>query len=469
MRGSGRTGLLVYVIVVLVTLLAGLWLVLRGNSVFQFPDFLGGSGGRGLQLALFQTAPLRTAQGGTDRIYAMSTQSQTVYFGTRRGSTQVRREYLHVDLWAIDAATAQVAWRNRLRTFEEGEIGGQILPGFEILGADGTTLWLNVSGPLGVSLADGQVVADAASVEQRNPQLAGKLVIERGYIAFGRNGLQLTLSDASQWRIDAADLSAAPRDTPVSRPSEIAGPGSNRTSATSSFQVRALPIGERWLGLLTDAEADHLGRPPVVPGRSPDDRPGALQQYLEANHVPPPLHDPLPQPYRLWGARMQMISAAPMDWPKDFPDNWGKRPQFSNYELLPESPSFLRAGLLREHGDADVPIWYRDPDSVLVLHVDKLGQAGRLQLTRVSGPRGSVVWGTPLPFVSIGSVMRGAEDLCLWGSEPESPGSASAETYPEHRKLVRIDVASGHLSALDLSAESMIRDATPLREQTPPR
>lgn len=412
-----------------------------------------------LQPALFQSAPLRTAQGGADRVYLVSTQSQTVYLVSGRSHNRLRTDYLHVDLWALDAATATVAWRKRLRSYSGQEREGRILPAFRILGVDGTTLWLDLEGPLGVALDDGHVVADGGGIERRNPELAGKLFFDPGYVAFGRNGLQLTLDDASQWRIDAADLSAAPRDTPVSRPDSIVAPANFLPSTTSHYQMRGLRIGEHWLGVLTDAEADHLNKPPVVPGREPDERPGVMQQFLNENHVPSPLNDPLPQPYRLWSARTKEVSAAPPDWPKELPDNWGTRTAFSDYAVLPDSPTFLRAGLLRGSRDSDVPFWYRNPDSVLVLHTDKLGAAGRLQLSRISGPLGKRVWNTPLPMVSLSSVMQGENDLVLWGSEPASAYAQREENRVAHAKLVRIDAATGQSIVLDLTAEGFTREA----------
>ncbi|MBL0163237.1 MAG: hypothetical protein IPP82_06235 [Xanthomonadales bacterium] len=416
---------------------------------------------RGLQAALFQSAPLRTTQDGLDRAYLVSTQSESVYFGSGRGVSQVRRDDLHVDLWAIDAASATVAWRRRLRTFEGSQREGRMLTGFEILGVDGTTLWLNAEGPVGVSLKDGSVVADASRIEKRNPSLAGKLVTQRGYIAFGRNGLQLTLSDASQWRIDANDLLAAPRDTPVRHPEGIVPPANPLPSTTSSFQVRSLSAGQAWLGVLTDAEADELSHPPVIPGRDTGERPGALQQFLNDNHVPQPLNNPLPRPYRLWQAKMTEVSAAPQDWPKELPDNWGKRSEFSEYKVLADAPAFLRAGLLRQHRHAEIPLWYRDPDSVLVLHVDKLGDAGRLQLTRVSGPNGKVVWQAPLPMASLASVMHGDHDLLLWGSVPDVADDGRSGGHPWHQVLVRVDVPTGKSMVLDLIREGFTHEPTP--------
>jgi hypothetical protein len=362
-------------------------------------------------------------------------------------------------LWAVNATAGTVAWRRRLRTYEGSRRDGRILTNYAILGADGTTLWLNIDGPLGVALEDGHVVADAARIEQRNPGLAGKLIFERGYVAFGRHGLQLTLDDASQWRIDAADLSAAPRDTPVSRPGGIVPPANPLPSSTSQFQMRSLSIGKAWLGVLTDAEAEYLSHPPTIPGRAPNERPGALQQFLNENHVPQPLNDPLPQAYRLWKAKLTEVSAAPSGWPKELPDRWGKRTEFSDYRPLPDAPSFLKAGLLREHSDAKVPLWYRDPDSVLVLHTDKLGPAGRLVVSRVSGPDGVPVWKVSLPLASLHSAMRGENDLFMWGREPGAKDERGTDWDSEHAKLVRIDVASGQSIVLDLTVEGLTRPA----------
>jgi hypothetical protein len=438
---------------VAVAAIIGAGLLAHGDTRRILLDLAVSGERRELEPALFQAAPLRTANGGRDLVYLVATQSETVYSRSRRPSRSFRRDYLHVDLWAIDARDATVAWRARLRSYQGGERAGRVLTAYVLLGADGTTLWLDVEGPLGVSLDDGRIIADGARIDERNPRLAGKRVNEPGYVAFGRNGLQLTLDDASQWRIDAADLSAAPRDTPVSDPARIVGPALRAT--TSAFQARALPIGGRWLGVLTDEEADHLRKPPVIPGRDPHERPGVMQRFLEENHVPAPLHEPLPRPYRLWGSRVEQVSAAPPDWPKDWPDNWGTRPRFSAWEVLPESPAFLRAGLLRAHRDSEVPFWYRDPDSVLVLHVDRLGEAGRLQLSRMAGPRGAKVWQASLPFTALASVMHRETDLVLLGHEPATGAARSAADAITHHKLVRLDVASGKLHVLDLTAESL--------------
>lgn len=441
--------------VVLLVLLGmlGLW-VLRAGGGADLKQLLTTGRIHQLQPALFQSAPLRTAQGGVDRVYLLGIQSETVAgMSGRRSNNRPRRELLHVDLWAIDAGNANLAWRKRLRTYEGEERAGRDLRGFDLLGVDGKTLWLSVDGPLGVSLADGSVVADGARIDAKNPAMAGKRVDEMGYIAFGRHGLQLTLNDASQWRIDASDLSAAPRDTPVRDPQGIQPPARVSRGSSTTFVTRALPIGERWLGVMTEQEAKLYTNKPVIPGRDPNERPGAMQQYLEANHVPPPLHDLYPQPYRLWSARVRQVSAAPPDWPKNFPDKWGKRPQFSDYKLLPEAPPMLRAGLLHNGDPREQALWYRQPDSVLVLHSDKLGQGGRLQLTRISGPLGKPVWSVALPMDELQAVMPRDQDLLLLGSEP--PAEKKDEEEGPHLKAVRVDIPSGRIVVLDLTAESL--------------
>ena len=365
--------------------------------------------------------------------------------------------YLHVDLWAVDAITAKLAWRKRLRSYKRSEISGRILPEFKVFGVDGNTLWVNVEGPLGVSLADGRVVADAKRIESKNPNLAGRLVLEPGYVAFGRNGLQLTLDDASQWRINGRNLSAAPRDAAASNPADIVGLADLATS-TSRFQMRSLTAGETWLGVLTDAEADELSHLSVIASRDPNERAGALQLFLNENHVPKALNDPLPQPYRLWQAHAKQVSAAPPDWSKELPDKWGTRVEFSDYNVLAESPTFLRAGLLRESGLAKVPLWYQNPDSVLLLHLDKLGLAGRLQVTSVSGPLGKPVWNAPLPMTTLTSVMRGAKNVALWGQGALAGDPPRGEGNPEHQQLVHINTESGHSIALDLTAASLSQE-----------
>lgn len=406
-----------------------------------------------LQPAEVRGAPLRTAQGGADRLYLLTTQSERIVplrpSIARRGLGSVRpRDMLHVDLWAFDAATARPAWRQRVRTFEDRQPLTH-----ELLGADGETLWLFVREPIGVSLRDGSVVADGARIEARNPAMAGQRVDQTGFVAFGAQGLQLTLSDSTQWVVDADGLGARPREGAPRQREGIVAP-SLRGSYTERLQQRGLPLGTRWLGVLTDDEAATLKNPPVVPGAKPDETRGAMADFLDSQHVPGDL-SAQPKRYRLWGAHVAQVSAAPRDWPKELPDNWGTRERFSDYQPLPEAPVFLQAGLLGD-GHSPRPFWFRDPDSVLVLHHDKVGAAGRLRLTRIAGPGGRVVWDAALPLASLESSTYGERDIVLFGSTPNAAYDPRSESSREvNEVVVAVDVRSGAVATFDLSTESV--------------
>lgn len=425
----------------------------------EFSELLTGER-RVLGPAEIRGAPLRTAQGGADRVYVLTTQSERIVpilSMFRRRMRARPRHMMHVDLWAFDAATARPAWRRRLRTFEDRQ---PLL--FEILGADGPTLWLFVREPIGVTLDEGSVVADGARIDAANPAMAGKHVNQQGYVAFGGQGLQLTLSDTTQWIVAGDGLAAQPREAAPKQRAGIVVPALVGSS-TDRFQERGLPLGTMWLGVLTDEEAATLQRPPEVPGAKPGERRGVMADFLERQHVPGDL-TVQPRPYRLWSAKVAKVSAAPPGWSKELPDNWGTREQFSDYAALPEAPVFLQAGLLGD-GRGKLPFWFREPDSVVVLHHDRVGGAGRLRLARVSGPAGRVVWDAALPLATLEASMHGTQHLVFIGREPNPAHDPTSETSrATHERLVAVDVASGAVAGCDLTEESL-REGGPIRTE----
>ncbi|MEO6029288.1 MAG: hypothetical protein ABIR79_20690, partial [Candidatus Binatia bacterium] len=209
----------------------------------------------------------RALRGPGDRVYLLTTQSERIVplRWTRRSGMRLARQMLHLDLWAFDATSATLIWKSRLRTFEDH---GSLM--YELLGLDGGVLWLDVREPIGVSVTDGTIVADTTRLTTINPPFAGKLVDAPGFVAFGGQGLQITLTDSTQWVVDDT-LHAERRETaPKNRPSLVV-PGPE-VAATDRFQLRGLPIGEtRWLGVLTDEEAAALQADPVIPGRDPNE------------------------------------------------------------------------------------------------------------------------------------------------------------------------------------------------------
>ncbi len=403
-----------------------------------------------LQPAELRGAPLRAVWSGVDRVYLLTTQSERVVpLRLGRVSAMRARQFLHVDLWAFDAGTARVAWRRRVRSFEDDEPMT-----YELLGAAGATLWLFVREPIGVALRDGSLVADGARIDEANSTLAGKRVDQLGYVAFGAQGLQLTLSDSTQWIIDEELLIAQPRASAPRHADDVIVPAYG-SSDTSRFQLRGLPLTGRWLGVLTDEEAATLKAPPVVPGSKPGERRPAMEDVYERQHVPGDL-TVRPVRYRLWSARVAKVSAAPSGWPKGLPDNWGTRDKFSDYAALPDAPVFLQAGLLGD-GRSPIPYWLREPDSVLVLHHDKVGDAGRLRLARVAGPGGRVVWDAPLTLADLQFSTLSGDTLFLIGSVPNPNHDRTSEvSRQEHQVLVSVAVASGAIARYDLTAASVV-------------
>jgi hypothetical protein len=454
-RGVSPKRLLVLLLLVLVIAYVGYLAIVLGPNMRNL-DLAAFARGyeRILVPAELRGPVLRTAQGGADRVYLLTTQSERIIplrTGFRRPAARLR-QMLHVDLWAVDAATAQPAWRRRVRTFEDR---GALT--YAMLGVDGGTLWLFVREPIGIALRDGAIVADGARIEAANPSLAGKRVDQDGYVAFGGQGLQLTLTDATQWVVHGGSLAAEPRDEAPRDRAGLAVPAYDASYA-HQLQMRGLRVGKTmWLGVLTDDEAKTLQADPVVPGRAPGERRGVMADFLAGQHVPQPL-TVQPKSYRLWSAKVTQVSAAPAGWSKDLPDNWGTRDQFGDYRALPEAPPFLQAGLLGD-GRSEHPVWFREPDSVVVLHHDKLGDTGRLRLARVSGPAGRVVWDAALGLADLGASMYGPQTLVLAGTEPNAAHDPQSEVSREtHEKLVVIDVPSGRVALWNLTTDSLRED-----------
>ncbi len=386
-----------------------------------------------------------------DRLYLLTVQQERVVpiRATSRSPRIGRpRHYLHVDLWAFDARTARPAWTKRVRTFEDG---GAI--DYALLGLDGGTLWLFVREPLAVAIADGTIVADGARLDRETPALAGKRVDRTGWVAFGGQGLQLTLSDATQWVVAGETFTAMPRETaPRDRTGLVVPRGP--ASSTDDFQLRGIMFGEtRWLGVLTDDEAAKWSNDPVVPGAKPGERRGAMYDFLASQHVPDRLTPQL-RPYRLWGAKVTKVSAAPRDWPKELPNTWGTRDQFGDYAVLPEAPAFLQAGLLG-NGVDEQAMWFRDPDSVVVLFHDEVGPEARVRVARVAGPAGRVVWDAALDLAVVEGAFYGPTALAFVGSVPNPAHDPDSEvSRAEHERIVGVDVATGTVASFDLTAES---------------
>ncbi len=393
-------------------------------------------------------APVIVERDGAITAYVLTARRQL----NRRTRWWLRRlpthSELQLDLWAFDGITAQPRWHRRVLAAREGSMSDMAL-----LGVDGDIIWLYAHGLRAHRIDDGTAAVDVVQVLQSaNAELTGKLVDSPRYYGLDRAGLYLTDADARQWRIDADDFSARPVDAVPAQPRQAVVPPADFTvSSKTAFMARGMDLGTNWLGLLSTAEAAKLN----VPSDAPGAKKGALAQHMaDLNTVNnlQPLH--YEQRYRLWRARIEQVSAAPPDWPKQLPDNWGTRPRYSDYATLPEAPEFLGAGLL-DRGSGRDPVWLLDPDSVLVLHRDKLGDDARLQLTRVAGPAGRVVWHVALPLSLVQSVGVIDHHAVLFGREYRAadPRVAHDPYHDADEKLLTLDLRDGSLHAFNIGTD----------------
>ena len=314
----------------------------------------------------------------------------------------------YVDMWAVDATSAKPLWRKRLET----ERGGGFIDR-EFLGVDGNAVWILLHDKLvALSAADGSVTAPVGSVEALNPELKGLMPTDSRYIAFDHRGLCITAADARQWRVDPATFKATAVESvpqPAKEgtfPPEFITPGGN-----GLHLVRGLDMTDAWMGLLTEEEFKVLAE---------SNRTTQLTSETRR---------------RLWGGKTTT------------PDE--TLPMYRNYtELkpLPEAPEFLDAGLLREYSTQQQlpPIWVTDPPSVFVLHRERLGEAGKLRLARVSGPAGKVEWEAALPLTNVQSVKKMEKHILIFGHEYlEGDPDITEALRDSPQRLVSVDIATG--------------------------
>jgi hypothetical protein len=99
---------------------------------------------------------------------------------------------------------------------------------------------------------------------------------------------------------------------------------------------------------------------------------------------------------------------------------------------------------LLSDGRSNLPILLRDPDSVLVLHRDRIDDAGRLHVARMAGPDGRVLWDAALPLSIVQSVMPGTGPLVLFGrGYVEARSDAGDPYHTAHEWLIALDTATG--------------------------
>lgn len=368
-------------------------------------------------VADMQGEPVRAATPAGDRVYLMTSQWRTYPGPTRRPT----RGGLLVDVWAFDADTGRPAWRQRL----VDERGG-VNMGRRILGAQAGVLWLLDGKQLvGLNLSDGARAFDATSLEAANPALKGLMPNEERYYRFDGTGLTFTAADGRLWRLTGDGAKTAPGTEPPDSYVERAKLDANAAAgvfvpantaggnATWAFYGQGVMIGQRWLGVMHERQLETAPRGSI-----------GVVSYEQTPRL------------RLWSARVVQE--------KTF---FGPRPKLIDFAPLPEGPEFLLPGLLTRNDLHDTPIFSLKPDSVFVLHRDRLGDGSRLKVSKVAGPGGKVLWTADLPVESLEAVMPGERSIVMIGSREQPPllprpNDSSRDSVDQ---LVTIDIATGRM------------------------
>ncbi len=413
--------------------------------------------------------PVRVVDAQGDRLYYVTSQWEkrlSRHGGSRWSSSTRTVGWLNVDLWALDAATAQPVFRKRLK---RDRVNGDTAA----LGVEQGVLWARIPELVGIRLADGVIVADGARIVARNPSLAGLmpkpaaagtfLTHEMQPLKFDAdNGLLVRLDDARVFRIDPLTLGAtlfvppaASYPTyPRSRPDPARTPAQKAPLNTTTRVVIHTPAaGMDWESMVRGLVIDARGQTKDWLGLLADPE---LAEAKARHIVSDQMDFSVPRRQRLYHAKLEPIE-----------DFFGSRLQFNKPELLPQSPEFLMGGLLTSDSGSwneSSAMWRRDPDSVFVLSRDRLGDEGRLQLARVAGPAGRPVWSVALPLSALRAWMPGERHALMLGPDPaaqHSPMAEEGENPP--MQVISVDLVSGALQSFnpDLHRDWPIDGAAP--------
>ena len=422
--------------VLFILLLVGVVLALKwtnfGSQVFLSPpEIIGGV--------------LRTEGESGGRLYYLTSQweKRISRIGGGRASSSVRTVgWVNIDLWELDAKTAQPLFRRRIKR-------AKVYGDAKAMGMEQGVLWARIPELVGIRLADGEIIADSARIEARNPALAGFmpkppqagifLTESMQPLKFSpESGMIVRLDDARQVRIDPLTLEATPYVAPqestmvaATAPETFPPPprmaviplanGMDWYAMVRGLAMQGPDGGGEWLGLL--AESD-------------------LEQMKERHAVSDQMDFSVPRRQRLYRAETKTLQ-----------EFLGPRVTYENPIVLPESPEFLMAGLLTEGpggSRGQSAMWRRDPDSVFVLSRDRLGDEGRLQLARISGPKGAPVWSLALPLSNMSAWIPGERHALILGPDPSAPRSPMAEEGENPvSQILAIDLQTGALQTFN--------------------
>lgn len=317
-----------------------------------------------------------------------------------------------MDFWSFDARTLEPLYRKRIQKVRNGAMSGRA-----ILGIQNQTAWLLL--PAGLHAADlptGTLRATPQDIENKNPQLRGLLPTESRFYTFSNNGMTIQAADASVWYLHPDTLEASKH--PLKIPGQ--SPPYFTPMASYVFQERGYVLGSHWLGVLTAEEAGKFTRANGIAG---------------LDHQTP-----------------RALYAGEVSKGKTF---FGEEDRYGNFRALTQP--FLGSGLLAlpQRSGPGVLVYRRDPDSVFILHKSRIDEEAVLQLARVTGPEGKLLWNIALPLSVLQSVLPGEDSLVFYGRQftKVDPNERVRRDpmHTAHELMVSIDWKTGEYKQHDQS------------------
>lgn len=349
--------------------------------------------------------------------------------GSRMIGKWVTEIYYHFDLQAHDPATTERRWKKRLLTVKD-DAGGHTAQA-RIFGQQGDMVWLFLNdGPVAVSSKDGSKLADRSTIEQRNPSLRDLIPKDLDFYAYD-DGLVIIAADARRFRIRGSDCTAEPYTAPNDeyfRNVQFMATRWNGGYGTRDFLVRQMMLSGRWVGFFNEKEAEDAGNDGFgdriatgEPGSNPD------SVYYETSQAR----------RTFWSARIGKT--------KEFSE--GTHDRLFEVTRIPDAPEFLEAGLLVQQGTRR-PLRLQDPSGFLVLHRTRLGEEGRLALSRLD-ENFKTVWTATLPFHDLRNRYESPGHLLLFGIVQQTEKGVTGTS--EH--LVALNLADGETRSWNVPAE----------------
>ena len=323
--------------------------------------------------------------GGQPRLWVLTKQEEVRSVRVGGGARQIPRwrddTYFHFTLKVYDPSAARPLWTRHLLTLGDpgpkGYAPSRVIgagAGGRILGQDGDSVWLLIDDkPMALDASAGTVLADAATLEQRNPSLKGLLPREAKYFGFDQ-GLVLLSADARRLVIRGPQFPAVaytPTAAPVPEPDRMAN-GRERVVPLlplGDVPARQIVLGGKWLGLFSEKEA--------------------------ADAVDDPFGDHYRYPYTVvdegalvrrsfWNGRV--VEA------QRFDDRFQR---LADLTPVANAPGYIKGRFLKDPTTGK-PLLLSAPDGFLVWHSTRIDLDGRLAITRLDTAL-NALWTTVLP------------------------------------------------------------------------